>query len=166
MMCMRESTHVYVSAGICVEVMHWRILRTASTVSPGLPTLVSTVSIMVNLAPHLDKHRKRELQLRSSFHQIGLSIRMWDIFLIAYWCKNVQLSMNCPMPGQEVSLDCLRKVASCEPGNTPVSILSDFCFSSYLNFCHNFPQTWAVHWRHKFNKPFPPQIAFNQNGLS
>lgn len=79
---------------------------------------------------------------------------MWEIFLIAYWRKNAQLSMDCPMPGQEVSLDCLRKVAACEPGNTPASMLSDFWFSSYLNSCYNFPQTWAVHWRHKLNKPF------------
>lgn len=163
MMCMRESIHVYISTGICVEVIHWRSLRTASTVSPGLPTLVKTVSIMVNLAPHLDKHRKRELQLRSSLHQIGLSIRMWDIFLISYWCKNVQLSMDCPMPEQEVSLDCLRTMRAWKYSSKH-SLW--FLLQFLLKFCHNFPETWAVHWRHKFNKPFPPQIAFNQNGLS
>lgn len=87
-MCMHDvyvrEHHVYVSAGICVEVMHCRSQRTASIVSPGLLTLDNIVSIMVNLAPHLDKHRKRELQLRSSLHQIGLWKHMWEIFLIAY----------------------------------------------------------------------------------
>lgn len=47
--CVRESIHVYVSADICVELMHCEGQTTMLGVSPCLPPW-ATVSIMTNLA--------------------------------------------------------------------------------------------------------------------
>lgn len=111
----------------------------------------------------LETSEKRKPQLRNCLYQIGFGTYLWDIFLMANWCRMVKPSVGSSIPRQ-MDLGCVRNAesrkgkeankqhSSVACASVPVSRIQPWA----LSLASLVDRLLAVRWKNHF----PPVATF------